>query len=62
MANYEYKAVVLPITGALKQKWPDMDGTLNKEASEGWRLSQMALHSTMGTSDSIVMIFEKKNE
>jgi hypothetical protein len=61
VTKYEYKSVVLGFKpGLFKQGLPDIQGTLNSEGRDGWRLRQIILpSSSWGASDSVVAILEK---
>ena len=61
MTKYQYKSVVLPFKpGLFKQGLPDIEGTLNAEGRDGWRLRQVVLpSSSWGSSDNVVAILER---
>jgi hypothetical protein len=62
MPRFEYKTVVLDFKGGfLKNRLPDIQGSLNAHGDDGWQLKQIILPSSqMGSSDSIVVIFERQ--
>ena len=64
MAIYEYKTIVLPFkAGFFKQGLPDIESALNKQGKEGWQLKQIVLpSSSLGTSDSMVVVLERAAE
>jgi hypothetical protein len=59
--KYEYKSIVLAFkAGLFKQGLPDIEGTLNTEGKDGWRLRQLILpSSSWGSSDNVVAILER---
>jgi hypothetical protein len=61
VTKYEYKSVALAFKlGLFKQGLPDIEGTLNTEGRDGWRLRQIILpSSSWGASDSVVAILER---
>jgi len=61
MTKYEYKTLVLPFkTGFINQVVPDIATALNKEGSDGWRLSQtIAPIGSGGSSVSVIAILER---
>lgn len=63
MKKYEYKTVEMPFKfGLFKQKTPDIEGLLNAEGAQGWRLHQIVLpaSSNMGQSEKVIVIFERE--
>lgn len=61
MSQFEYKTVMLPYKPSVFQgDSAEMSELLNKEGAEGWRLSQLALPSTIwGRSNCMVAILER---
>lgn len=61
MPKFEYKSLVLNFkSGFFKNGLPDIQAALNEQGAQGWQLKQMILPSSqMGSSDSIVAIFER---
>jgi transcriptional regulator with XRE-family HTH domain len=61
MTKYEYKTLVLPFKfGLMSQTPPDVATALNKEAREGWRLSQVCTPvGASGTAASVIAILER---
>lgn len=64
MTVYEYKTLVLQFkAGFFKKRLPDIETALNKEGKDGWQLKQIVLpSSTLGTSDSMVVVLERATE
>jgi hypothetical protein len=62
MAKFEYKTTVLGFKrGFFKNGLPDIQAALNEQGTNGWQLKQIVLPSSqMGTSDSILAIFERQ--
>lgn len=63
MKKYEYKTLELPFKfGLFKQGLPDIDGALNEEAAQGWRLHNMLVpaSSNMGQSERILAVMERE--
>lgn len=61
MPRYEYKTLVLPVkSGFTTQTLPDVSAALNKEAHDGWRLSEIFTPTgSSGQSVSVVAILER---
>jgi transcriptional regulator with XRE-family HTH domain len=61
VTKYEYKMVNLPFkTGFTSQTPPDIAAALNREAREGWRLSQVcAPIGAGGSTISMIAILER---
>ena len=60
--HFEYKTLELNFSfGFFKQGTPDIQGALNKEASQGWRFKQMLIpaSSNMGQSEKMIAILER---
>ena len=59
--TYEYKTIVLPFkTRFFSQTPPDVAVAINKEAREGWRLSQVcAPIGAGGSTVSMIAILER---
>ena len=64
MDSFEYKTVVLPFKGGIfRRGLPDIESALNREGKEGWQLKEIVLpSSSLGTSDCVVAILERKVE
>ena len=63
MTKYEYKSIEMPFRfGVLKQGTPDIEKALNAEGDKGWRLRQILAPggASLGQSDRIIAIFERK--
>ncbi len=59
MKKYEYKSVVIKFDhGWFKKGTSNVDGVLNEEAADGWKLSQMIMptDSTGGTEQMIAIL------
>ena len=61
MTQFEYKTILLPYKPSIFQSDDtELTTALNKEAAEGWRLSQIALPSTIwGRANGMVAILER---
>ena len=61
MASFEYKTVIVERPGGfhLRYKPPDIAGVLNREARDGWRLTQ-AIPSYLGLWDTFLLILERE--
>ena len=61
MNNFEYKTILLPYKPSIFQSDDtELTTALNKEAADGWRLSQIALPSTIwGRANGMVAILER---
>jgi hypothetical protein len=59
--KYEYKTITLPFrTGFFSQSPPDVASALNREALDGWRLSQVcAPIGAGGSTVSLIAILER---
>jgi hypothetical protein len=59
--TYEYRTILLPFkTGLFRQVPPDIATALNKEARDGWRLSQVcAPIGSGGSTVSMIAILER---
>ena len=59
--KYEYKTIVLPFkTRFFGQSPPDISTALNREAADGWRLSQVcAPIGAGGSTVSVIAILER---
>lgn len=64
MSKFEYKTVMLPYKPSVFQgDSAEVSELLNKEGAEGWRLSQLALPSTVwGRSNAMVAILERSRQ
>ena len=66
MNRYEYKTLTLNQKGLglfTSRKVPDLEGTLNREGRDGWRLRHVLLPSAaFGESDKVVLILERGTE
>jgi hypothetical protein len=62
--KFDYKTVMLPYKPSIFQgDSAEIAELLNKEGAEGWRLSQLALPSTVwGRSNSMVAILERPRQ
>lgn len=61
MGKFEYKTILLPYKlSAFQGDSAEVSDALNKETAEGWRLSQLALPSTVwGRSNTMLAILER---
>lgn len=62
LKKYEYKTLTIKFTkGFIKKGTPDVAAALNKEAKDGWRLSQMMLPAIgFGETEEMIAILERE--
>lgn len=63
MTKYEYKTIRLSQKGWVikSRKIPDLEGTLNREGREGWRLCEVIQPAAaFGETTAVIVVFEKE--